>query len=357
MTWRTRSLVREALVNLRANAARTAFVLVAAAVVFGSLAFVELRQASDLLSFERSLIASGGYVAVVSGQGGVPAARCAALEGQAGVVSAGGVRAHGQTTFATQPGVLFQSASVTEGILRTWDPHWQAHANDGPTLVLGRAAASELGVRSGLVIAEADESPATVQVADTDLRNAQSGRWVLDVVPASGRVDECWVEFEPSAYEAGLASLPAQLTDGSTEAVARPYLRQGEFARNPAQELRDRPQRFGWVVVAALLAGIFVLAAWFRRTEVGLYIALGTPRRALVVGFATEAWVICASAWLLSLLWAVALARVFDYTVTAGALRLAIVTSASCALAVVAAAPLLCPLVARGSIAALLKDR
>ena len=106
MSWRLASLLREALLNLRANGARTAFVLLAAVAVPGALAFLELRQADDLRSFERSLMAAGGYVAVASGQGGLPASRCAALNGQPGVVAAGGVRAHGQATFAAQPGVL-----------------------------------------------------------------------------------------------------------------------------------------------------------------------------------------------------------------------------------------------------------
>ena len=357
MSWRIASLIREALINLAANPMRAGFLFLVSAAMFGSLAFLELRQASDLLGFERSLIAAGGYVAVASGQGGLPAARCAALQVEPGVVAAGGVRAHGQVTFATQPGVLFQSASVTEGILRTWDPAWPPLANAGSSLVLGRAAADELGVRDGLVIAEAGDAPATVSVIDTNRRNAQAARWVLDVVPADGLVDECWVQFEPQAFEAGSAALAAELTVGSTEAVVRPYLRQGEFARNPAEELRDRPQRLGWAVVAALVAAVFVLAAWFRRAELGLYLALGSPRRALFVAFAAEAWVICALGWGISLLWAVALARAFDYTVTAGALRLALLTSASCALAVIAVAPVLCTFVTRGNVASLLKDR
>jgi hypothetical protein len=357
MSWRLASLLREALLNLRANGARTAFVLLAAVAVPGALAFLELRQADDLRSFERSLMAAGGYVAVASGQGGLPASRCAALNGQPGVVAAGGVRAHGQATFAAQPGVLFQSASVTAATLRAWAPDFRPATSDGDVLVLGRSAADELGVRTGLTLAEAGQAPATVEVADTALRNPQAGRWVLDVVPATGRVDECWVEFEPAAYNAGMDALAAELTDGSTEAVVRPYLRQGEFARNPAQELHDRPQRLGWVVAAALLTGIFVLAAWFRRGELGLYMALGTPRRALVLAFAAEAWLLCATGWALAMLWAAALARVAGYELTASSVALAAWTSASCALLTMAIVPLVSPLVARGSLAALLKDR
>ncbi|MBI2766795.1 MAG: hypothetical protein HYX53_12920 [Chloroflexi bacterium] len=357
MSWRISALLRETLLNLRANGTRTAFLFVGATLVFGSLAFAELRVASDLLAFQRSLVAGGGYVAIASGQEGVQAAGCAALAGQRGTVSSGGLRSRGQVTFATQPGVLFQAAGVTEGVLRVWDPSWRVPAASGAALVLGRAAATELGVRPGLPVTEVGERPTVTSVVETMQRNPQAGRWVLDVVPASGRVDECWVEFEPSAYEAGLASLSAQLTDGSVEAVTRPYLRQGEFARDPADELRDRPQRLGWLVTAALLTGIFALAAWFRRTELGLYIALGTPRSALALSFAFETWVVCVLAWAAALLWAAAFARVFDYSLTPGALRLAVVTSGSSALLVAAAAPLLCPLLARGSLAALLKDR
>lgn len=358
MTWRPLALVREAALNLRASATRTAFLFAAIAVVCGSLALLELRQSSDLLEFQAGLVRAGGYVAVVSGQSGVPAAKCASLDGTPGIVAAGGVRGHGQATFASAPGVLFQSASVTSGMLRTWDPGWvEAPPPDGPALVVGRAASDELGVRTGLSLVPRGEAAATVRVIDPTARNPQANRWVLDVVPAAGSVDECWVEFAPAAYEAGLALLPARFIEGSTEAVTRPYLRQGDFARNPGDELSTRPQRHGWTIAAALLVGVAVLGAWFRRTELGLYIALGTSRGAVALMFATEVWLLTAAAWAVSLLWAWAIAVALGYRVTGGALGLAVVTSASCALAVMALAPVLCSLVARGSIAVLLKDR
>jgi hypothetical protein len=358
MTWRPAALVREAALNLRASATRTAFLFAAIAVVCGSLALLELRQASDLLEFQAGLVRAGGYVAVVSGQTGAPAAKCASLEGTPGVVAAGGVRGHGQATFASAPGVLFQSASVTSGMLRTWDPSWvEAPPPAGSSLIAGAAAAGELGVRTGLTLILQGESPATVRVIDPTARNPQANRWVLDVVPAAGAVDECWVEFTPSAYEAGLALLPARFTEGSTEAIVRPYLRQGDFARNPGDELGTRPQRYGWTIAAALLVGVAVLGAWFRRTELGLYIALGTSRGAVALMFATEVWLLALAAWAVSLLWAWAIAVALGYRVTGGGLGLAVVTSGSCALAVMAVAPLLCSLVARGSIAALPKDR
>jgi hypothetical protein len=359
MSWSFRALLGEALVNLRVNATRTLFLFAAVAVVCGSLALLELRQSSDLLDFQAGLVRSGGYVAVASVQGGISAAKCAALEGTPGVVAAGGVRSHGQATFATAPGVLFQSASITAGMVRTWDPAASREATSPatPALVLGRAASDDLGVRSGLAVVPEGESPVTVHVIDPSVRNPQASRWVLDIVPASGVVDECWVEFTPGAYVAGLAGLPARFSDASTEAVARPYLRQGDFARNPQQELSGRPQRYGWVVAAALLAGIALLAAWFRRTEIGLYIALGTSRSAIAVMFATEIWVVAAVSWGVSMLWVLAIAELLGYNITFGAMGLALLTSSSCALAVCAVAPPLCALVARGSIAGLLKDR
>ncbi len=357
MSWRTSSLAREAVANLRANGIRTVFLFVTVAAVLGSLAFLEFRQAASLAAFRASYIGAGGYVAIVSADGGLSAARCASLVHTAGVVSAGGVRPHGQATFATAPGVLFQAASVTEGTLRVWDPSWAGAAHAEPSLILGTAAAAELGVRPGLLVAEAGDGPATVEVANTAVRNPQTSRWVLDVIPASAFVDECWVEFEPAAYEGGLAALPARFTDGSKEAVIRPYMRQGEFARNPEQELHDRPQRLGWAAAAALLTGIVVLSAWFRRNELALYLALGTRRSALAIGFAVEVYVLAALGFVAGLLWSAAIARIAGYPLTPGALRLALITSGSCALLFAAAAPILCPLVARGSIAALLKDR
>jgi hypothetical protein len=57
------------------------------------------------------------------------------------------------------------------------------------------------------------------------------------------------------------------------------------------------------------------------------------------------------------MLWVLAIAGLLGYNITFGAMGLALLTSSSCALAVCAVAPPLCALVARGSIAGLLKDR
>ncbi len=106
MSWRVRTLAADAILNMTANGARSFIVFAAMAVVFGGLAFLELRQADDLLSFESDYRAAGGYVAIVAQQGGISAARCEQLNAVPGVVAAGGDRGEGQATFTMAPGVL-----------------------------------------------------------------------------------------------------------------------------------------------------------------------------------------------------------------------------------------------------------
>ncbi|HKS92251.1 MAG TPA: hypothetical protein VJQ83_10015, partial [Tepidiformaceae bacterium] len=90
MSWRIRTLAADAFSNLAANGVRSFIVFAAMALVFGGLAFLEVQQASGLLSFESDYRAAGGYLAIVAQQGGISASRCEQLNGTRGVVAAGG---------------------------------------------------------------------------------------------------------------------------------------------------------------------------------------------------------------------------------------------------------------------------
>jgi hypothetical protein len=192
-----------------------------------------------------------------------------------GVTAAGAIRPTGTVSFVSAPGVLFQSAEVTEGTLRVWAPAQQvATADGGPAYVLGSALATELGVREGSLTAVAGQPVARVRtVLNTERRFRQVQRWLLDVTPPAGPFDECWVEFTRESYGPGLATLAAWFATGSTDPVVRPYSRRNEFTRDPLREFRERPQRYGWLAAGGLVAAVLLLSAWFRRAEIGLYLA------------------------------------------------------------------------------------
>jgi hypothetical protein len=349
--------MEEGFANLRANAFRSLLLLAVCAAGFGGLAFLELRQGMDLTDFARDYRAGGAYVAIASVQGaGVSGARCESLNGRPGIVAAGAWRGTGQATFPTAPGVLFQSAEVTPGILRVWDT--RQVLGIGPGLVAGPALASELGLRPGLVASFTPDGPVKVSaVGDFAKRNPQAARWALSPVSPAGTFDECWVEFEPGAYEAGRASLGARFAEGSADPTVRPYRRADEFTRNPAAEWAARPQKRGWIAASVLLFGFGLAAAWFRRSEAGLYLAMGARRTQLAIMGAAEQWPLVFAGWSLGFSYAVAAQALWGSDPTSDVARHAAVTSGSAALVLLALVPWASAIVARGSIATLLKDR
>lgn len=357
MTWRIASLIEEGFANLRTNLFRSLLMLALCSAAFGGLAFMELRQGMELTQFTRDFSEGGAYVAIASVPGGeLSGSRCESLNGEPGVVAAGAWRGTGQATFPTAPGVLFQSADVTGGILRVWDPRHVL--GDGAGLVGGPALATELGLRPELIARFDEGTPVYLSaVGDFDRRNPQAARWALSPVSPGGTFDECWVEFEPGAYGAGKDALAARFAGGSSDPAVRPYRRSDEFTRDPAAEWSSRPQRWGWLAAPLGLFGFAVAAAWFRRSESGLYLAMGTRRVQLAVMGAAEAWPLVLAGWSLGFSYAVAGQALWGTEPVRDIAREALVTSSSAALVTLALVPWASALVARGSIATLLKDR
>ncbi len=357
MTWRPLSLSVEGLANLRANAFRSLLLLAICAAGFGGLAALELRDGVELTRFTREYRAGGAYVAIASVPGaGVSGARCESLNGTPDVVAAGAWRGTGQDTFPTAPGVLFQAADVTGGLLRVWDPG--RPLGSGPGIVTGPAMATELGLREGLIADFAHGEPVRVSgVGDIGRRNPQAARWALSPVSPAGAFDECWVEFEPGAYDGGREALAARFAEGSADPAVRPYRRADEFTRDPAAEWESRPQKWGWVAVSGLVFGFGLVAAWFRRSEAGLYLSMGTRRTQLAIMAAAEQWPLVATGWLLGFAYAVAGQSWRGDDPSGEVLWHAAATSGSAALLLLALLSWATALVARGSIASLLKDR
>ena len=335
--------------------------VVIAGAVFGTVAFLELRTSRDLLGFVEGFERSGGYVAVVVPAEGstVDASVCEGLNELDFVVSAGALMATELTSFTAAPGLLFQRAPISQGILEVWAPGRRIRAGDGrPALVAGAALADELGLRPGSFLQPVGGAPTEiVAVVDTQKRNPQASRWALEIVPPVGSVEACWVELSRDAYEAGIGTLPAFFAGGDEPPIVRRYRRRDEFTRDPLAEFRARPQRLGWVAAAGPVVGTFWLMTWFRRSELGLYLALGTGRATVATMLAVEAMVILTLAYVLGVAYGFALDAALHHEPGFATALLAVRTSISAALLAAALAPLGALLFVRGTIADLLKDR
>ena len=360
MSWRLRELSGEALRNLAASPARTLALVTGLAIVFGALAMLELRDARAARSLQRQLTEAGAYVAVatIPPGGGDAAARCEALRTLPGVVAAGGASTPSLTVVQSKPGSPVQQMRVTPGVFRAWDPAWRTPLTlDGhPAVVIGDVLAAEAGLRQGAVIAVS--GAARVAAILRSSRHPQIARRVLVPEPAGvTAISECWVEFSPSAYAAGTKSLAALLVAGDAVPAVRAHVAAGQFQRDPASQWATRPQRTGWPAVSVVAAGALALTAWFRRAELGLYLALGTRRVAVFHLLAVESAVLLAAALALGSAYAIALDAALHASLPTGSVGPALRTTALASALAMALAPLLGILTVRGSIADLLKDR
>jgi hypothetical protein len=356
MRWRLSSLARESLENVAANAIRASLLFVISGLLIGSIAYAELADVGDLRAFARDYREAGGFVAIARSERPFAAGPCAALAGHPDVLSSGAVLATSQQTFGSAPDSLFRTVTITEGILPVWSGSSAPAPSSAGSYIVGTAVASELGLKPGLHLLGPDGAIPVAQVIDTNRRNQEAVRAALTIAPPVGGTTECWAEFTPGAYEAGLAALPAVLATGDVEPNGIAYLRAGEFAVDLESELESRIQARGWPVVALLIAALFWIDAWFRRSEIGLYLAMSGGRSVVYVLVGVEALILIGASLVSGVTWAIA-GQAIDSDVSWDAVRIAMQSALQVALLALVLAPLGGLLVARANIASLLKDR
>lgn len=358
-TWRLRDLFVDAVRNVISSPGRSLLLAAATAGLVGALVFAELSTTDDLLAFESRFVESGGNVIVAFSEEGLSASRCVAMAAVSGVVGTAAVTPEPPVKIAQAPGTLFNAGTVTAGALTLFTPE---PLTLGPGIVdrwvVGSAAATELGLSEGLWLAvDGGRARQVAAVMDTGVRNPQIDRWILSIAPAAGAARQCWVEFAPGATTGREEMIETVFADNSDLEVT-PWIRLDEFSRDPVSELAARPQTSAWLVAGLLLAGIGWLGTWFRRSQIGLYRAVGTGPAALLVIGAIEYAIPVVFGTMAGALWAIA-AWTATTTGFPDSDQLVIVarSTASTTLLALTVAPLLWPAMARGTIAQQLKDR
>jgi len=352
--WRLRGVLREALANLIASPLR---VLVLGAAVGGglaALAWTELSFSTQVKRLSQEFTAAGGYVAVVDGPLGLDAFACNALQKHDQVIAAGGMRGAGVVVSSNAPGVPFTRFEVTRGLISVLDPNMPAPPRT-PGYLVGFAAGTELGLFDTGWVTEADSKPVPVTVIDPATRNEFAARAFFDLVPATGRAGQCWVEFRPQAIEDGLEWLPAVFAGDQTQ--ARRNVDFGEFATDPATQLATRPQRWGWLAVGGVASAIIALTAIFRRADTAVYRAFGLSKTGQLLMHQGEVLTLIAACYLAANAWA-AIGYAFTFQVPdLDQIILALRTTGKAAAITAALAPIGAALASAGSAASLLKDR
>jgi len=358
-TWRLRDLFVDAVRNVTGARVRSVLLALVAGGLVGALVFIELSTTDELLAFQGGFVDSGGNMFVAASEEGLASDRCAALASIDGVIGSAGIESGPPMETTLAPGTLFNTGGVTIGALGLFslEPAGSAaHAADG--WIVGASAATELGITEGMWLGIGGATPRHVgAVIDAETRNPRIDRWIMTVQPPAGTVTECWVEFAAGVTTGRQETIGAVFTD-ATDVIVVPWIRLDEFSRDPVAELAGRPQASAWIIAGLLIGVMGWLVTWFRRSQIGLYRAVGTGPPALLVLGAVELGIPIISGSLIGGLWAAAIwtAGAADYP---GADQFAIAarTATSTVLIAIAVAPLLWPLTASGSIAEQLKDR
>lgn len=304
--WRIRTLTGETFRNLGAALARVVVIGMLVAGMIGTLTWTELTVTNDILAFHRGYIAAGGNVVVASHPQGLPAARCLALVARSEVVAAGTANPAPASDTNIAPGTFFQVQEVSAGALRVWGAEPGVEAALAGGLVMGSAAAAELGLGDGQYVAIEDDSPVVVKVVDLEGRSPQFQRSIFKPAAPLGRFATCWIETADGSVAGGEILLTDTFADSGEELSVNRWIRLGEFARNPIAELAGRAQAHVWLAVGAVITLLVWLDLWFRRGSLSLYRVLGTSRTGLLYAAQLETAVIVVVAGVLGYMWAAA---------------------------------------------------
>lgn len=276
-TWRGDTLVAEAGKNLAARPGRS---LIIAAIVFGTVLSVslgDLYTARGVERSNRSLIAQGyTSVKVTADPPGVSAADCARLDGQRGIVAAGGVGPVETAHAGSSPGLGFWQATTT-GDATTALAGIRTPNVGRPGLVLSSDLADELGVTVGSFLNIGGRPLRVAGVFPLGQRDQLLGRIALVPTAPTGFEQACYVQFATGDFASGTTSLVAAFP-GAVNIAVQPLVPRGPGSANPAESWHQSSTRFAWLPAGLILGAIALLMARNRRHELSVYILTGSWR-------------------------------------------------------------------------------
>jgi hypothetical protein len=308
--WGPADLAGEALANLAARpwTALLAFLLTVGLCLAASSA--ELFEAKSISVTSSRLIAEGYTTLKVTPaqpDAGIPAASCAALEGQDGVVAAGGVGTPEAVETASNPGDGFAEApsvgditAVLTGIA--------APPSRTTGLVISSDLASELGVAVGSHLDIAGVTAPIGVVAPLGARDEFLGRIVLDPVAPVGQIVACYVQFAPADFDEGVNAVSAVFSS-SPNLTYEALVPHGAGTVDPASSFADRESQYGWEMAGAVLGLILFLLARQRRHEMAVYLITGATRAEVALLVLIESEIILFLGLVSAALWCAVAAR------------------------------------------------
>jgi hypothetical protein len=300
------SIIRETVLNVLSNPARSAITVIAAAAAGACVILATVSNVDDIVRAHQLQLARGLSTLSVTALDGHPmsAAACDAMNSVAAVKTAGGVISTEQVEVANGATPI-KVEYVTAGYFAAAYP---TEATKGIQSIAGEDLVGEVGAAAGSVLAIT--TPESIRgllsldaVADAPSRVTGINRDVLVTVAPIGSVSECLVEaYDGQADDVALV-VPSFFTG---PVVVRPFLPTGTLDRDPAQELAHRYSGLLWLGAGAVIIAL-IATSWFaRRQETAIYRLVGFDRRSLgaVVGLETVVTTVVpaqlASLWVMS---------------------------------------------------------
>lgn len=287
--------ITEGLRNATEGGART---LALATLVFvawsGASAFdgVVLQQLHDL---ERADWAAGGSAFVVRAQDGVDGRSCSDAVAQPPVLAAGAMKRTDQSVYLqARPQSPMTIIDITPGLLKVLQETGRLTVDRRPLEVgdalVSRDSARAFGLRLGDThIVEANADP--LRVAGTFDLSLAGPRYTAGLIRfrTAGHVfDQCLLLARPG-FEESLQSIALSIVRPTNPQQSPELLRPiGASDRDLVTEHRERPTRWAWLAASVAVWATWGAAEVSRRSERGLYMAVGVTRSQLTVIRVTE---------------------------------------------------------------------
>lgn len=292
--WRVREILGEGLRSLRSGGWRVGLLVGAMVTGVALVTYAEVAAVQEVTDLQRALEHAGLGVYVASADEPPDGWACTALADNGAVVSAGGASSKDSVILATAPGSSYRVVEANAATVEIWvHEFFEPHSSlDQPALYPGARTAEELGLGTGGIVSTDAGTYLIPGVLDTEDRNPTISRTFVAIMSPTPTVDECWVSFVRGVPETDARGLIASALSPSNGLAVRPVIAVDEFTRNPMTEFSNRPERNLWLPTGAAVTLLFWMTWWFRRTETGLYRALGMNGGAALLMSQTEVIVI-----------------------------------------------------------------
>lgn len=275
--WRTGALLGEGMRNAFAGGTRTYSTMTAAALLLTGIMLLEARSIESAQRAETELLAAGRTTVVVAPQLNVPrnyldADRCRALDAVAGIRAAGPVWGPVTIASAMPPrGIL----TVREGTAASFSAVTGESVRGVISAVAGDQLAEELALAPGSEMEvrwpTRSRRVEISEIRKLDRRDSTMATTLFVLTARGDPPDECWIEYQPWADSALLASSVAFFDAPLGTLRSLLVLPPQSLLVDPAELLRTRLSQHGWIAAALVLGALQYVAVRARRAELALY--------------------------------------------------------------------------------------